>query len=81
MENSTMEIFLIPSTGTGPSGTGTEWTKRCESAHCIEVALGDKEVGIRSASTLSGQEVWATQEEWDQFVADVKAGKFDSAPS
>jgi hypothetical protein len=53
------------------------WVKGCESAHCIEVAIGDKEVGIRAASTPPGGEIWATESEWVEFVKGVKNGNFD----
>jgi hypothetical protein len=56
----------------------TTWTRACGTNACIEVrrATGRREdmVAIRAAATDT---IFATAEEWWQFLDDVKAGAFN----
>lgn len=57
----------------------SDWVKaKCETNLCVEaVAIGEGTVAIRS--TLAPSDILrVTREEWDAFVAGVKAGDFDT---
>jgi hypothetical protein len=57
------------------------WRKSsfCESGACIEVRLGaiTDMIEIRSTTDDPDDYVLVTAAEYDAFIADVKAGKFD----
>ena len=51
------------------------WRRACESNACLEVAFGRDHVYLRS--TADGRALVVTNEEWDQFAAGVRAGRFE----
>ena len=58
---------------------GAAWRKsrRCESAHCVEIAdLGTTGVGLRD-SVSPAQHLVVSTEAFRAFVAGVKTGEFD----
>jgi hypothetical protein len=56
------------------------WTKgRCETGNCVEVSAPVNGGAVFLRSSLAPDDMVAvTREEWDAFVVDVKAGRFDS---
>ena len=56
---------------------GLKWYKApCESGGCVEVAVTDDEVLVRS-SLLPSARITLTRDEWRDFLADAKGGRFD----
>ncbi len=53
------------------------WVKagRCDTNACVEAKGADGVIYVRS--TLSGEELAVTREEWDVFVTAIKSGEFD----
>ncbi len=45
--------------------------------NCVEVALGEEEIGVRNSRDLTGPILRFTPGEWDAFIAGVKNGEFD----
>lgn len=59
-----------------------QWIKsdQCEGGACVEVTFTGSDtpmVAVRN-SQVPGELVWFTAEEWDTFVASVRAGGFDT---
>lgn len=62
------------------SGSGAAWRRSrfCGTAStCVEVRIGDGEVGVRDGKDSGGPELRFTEAEWDAFVRGVRAGEFD----
>jgi hypothetical protein len=55
-----------------------DWRKsrRCDSAHCVEVAVTAERVGVRDGKDPAGPALWFSVEEWTAFVEGVRAGDF-----
>jgi hypothetical protein len=55
------------------------WMKssRCDSGACVEVLLGDTVVGVRNSTSPAGANLWFGREQWQAFVADLRAGRLD----
>jgi hypothetical protein len=58
--------------------TAPKWKKstRCGSATCVEVAKLDDRYLIRDSKNPDAAPLAFTPEEWDAFVAGVRAGEF-----
>lgn len=52
-----------------------KWVKACDTSACVEVLVGDLNVLV--AGSKQPDMLRFTHQEWDEFVAGVKAGKFD----
>lgn len=50
-------------------------SSRCESAQCVEVAVGKDAVAIRNSEHPETQ-LRFTPEQWEKFIANVKAGEY-----
>ena len=48
---------------------------------CVEVALQASAVGVRDSKNRLGGTLHFTPDEWNAFVAGVKAGEFDLPPT
>lgn len=59
---------------------GSDPVSPCDTNTCIEVACDPTLADVRIWSTFTGDSMEATREEWDAFVARVKAGEFDPVP-
>lgn len=58
----------------------SNWRKASYSTangNCVEVEIGLDHVGVRDSKDRSGAFLVFTPQEWDAFVAGVKAGEFD----
>lgn len=55
----------------------SQWTKACDSAHCVEVQFQKTQVKIRDSKNPNGPVLTFTLEEWDQFKDGVTRGAFD----
>lgn len=53
-----------------------QWRRGCESGACIEVALHDDAVLIRS-SAAPDRAITVTPDEWHAFLVAAKTGAFD----
>jgi len=51
------------------------WIKACDTSACVEVLIGDNVTYVMRTSEPDMLKFDAN--EWDEFVAGVKAGKFD----
>jgi predicted secreted Zn-dependent protease len=49
----------------------------CESGACVEVAAAGDAVMVRSSANPAGAPVTLSRDEWQNFLAGVKAGAFD----
>ena len=60
-------------------GLGGEpvWHRACESGACVEVATAGDTVMVRSSADPTGTPVTLSRDEWQEFLAGVKAGAFD----
>jgi Domain of unknown function (DUF397) len=58
--------------------TAPKWKKstRCGNATCVEVAKVNDQYLIRDSKNPNGAPLSFTPEEWDAFVAGVRAGEF-----
>lgn len=58
----------------------TNWKRSsyCEGGHCLEVKeAGENLLAIRNSGIWSDQHILARSDEWDAFIAGIKAGEFD----
>lgn len=54
------------------------WSKRCDSAHCVEVGEGASDGLVRVRASWDESAVTAfTAVEWSVFLRAVKAGEYD----
>lgn len=51
--------------------------RACESGACVEVATTADSVTVRSSANPGGIFVTLSRDEWQEFLAGVKAGAFD----
>ena len=51
--------------------------RRCSSSGCVEVAMRGDGIAVRDSKRPDSPVLSYTREEWDAFVAGVKAGEFD----
>ena len=63
----------------GDDATPLGWRKstRCDSASCVEVAIGSERVAVRDSKDRNGPTLMFSPAEWSAFVAGVRAGDFD----
>ncbi|MCG5215975.1 DUF397 domain-containing protein [Streptosporangium sp. KLBMP 9127] len=55
---------------------------RCNGANCVEVAeLPHGGMAIRDSKAKFGPTIEFTTSEWRMWIADIKTGEFDRAPS
>ncbi len=60
------------------------WRKSTRSnggSECVEVALGERRVGVRDSKDRSGPALWLPAPAWTDFLAGVRAGAFDFDPT
>lgn len=50
---------------------------RCEGGQCVEVAVDDTTVLIRSSARREDTPVAMSLDRWDGFIAEIKDGAFD----
>lgn len=76
----------IKSTRSGPTGNcvevSTGWFKSTRSGaygdNCVETMAYQGDILVRDSKDPTGPVLRFTRDEWDAFVAGVKAGEFDS---
>jgi hypothetical protein len=51
-------------------------SSRCESGHCVEVAVAEGNVAMRN-STVPDLQLTLSTGAWQVFLADVRTGAFD----
>lgn len=58
---------------------GLEWRRssKCSNGACVEVARRDKAIMVRRAGGPDGMVLTIQAGEWREFVAGVRAGRFD----
>lgn len=60
---------------------GANWVKSKRSGGnsdmCVEVAFTPEAIGVRDSKNTNGPILTFTRDEWNAFVAGVKAGEFD----
>jgi Domain of unknown function (DUF397) len=68
VEEATMDATLRP----------LHWRKssRCDTAQCVEVAVGIERVGMRDGKSSDGPALWFSVEQWTAFLEGVKGGDF-----
>ncbi len=54
-----------------------EWTRGCESAHCVEVLRLNNSVKVRNSMDPDGPWLEFTLTEWNIFIDTAKEGRFD----
>lgn len=64
----------------GPSADA-RWRRStwCTSSSCVEIGVRGEMVLVRDSKSADALPLAYTKEEWDAFVAGVKAGEFDYA--
>jgi len=53
-------------------------SRRCDSGHCVEVAVTDGQVAVRDSKNPDGPVLLFDHKEWQDFILGVKDGDFDS---
>ena len=58
---------------------GLEWRRssRCNGGTCVEVALTGEAIKVRRAGGPDGMVLAIRAGEWQEFLTDVRAGRFD----
>jgi len=54
-----------------------EWTRGCDSVHCVDVMQTATRVAVRDSKNPDGPWLHFTLSEWEEFIAGAKEGKFD----
>jgi Domain of unknown function (DUF397) len=54
-----------------------EFQTACDTGDCVEVAITEAVAVRDSKAEKDGPVLWFTRSEWADFVAAVKAGRFD----
>jgi hypothetical protein len=54
-----------------------EWTRGCESAHCVEVLRLENSVKMRDSKDPGGPWLTFSPDEWADFIDAAREGKFD----
>jgi hypothetical protein len=62
----------------GSSGELMWYRVRCDGGACVEVATTDDAVLVRSSAEPDATPVTLSRHEWEEFLAEVKEGAFDS---
>lgn len=55
----------------------SEWISGCDSVHCVKVMETHTRVLVRDSKNPDGPQLNFSHDEWEQFIAGVKEGKFD----
>ena len=59
-----------------PAADQPTWHRQCESGACVEIAVQDEAVLVRSSASPEAT-ITFTRAEWQEFLAGAKQGLFD----